>query len=275
MARSARHALVVVASAIVLGGIACSSFGDEDDPPAPPNDAGSESSSTIDDAGVDTALATDAAPEAKPGECAHTFCDDFDGPSLSAKWTAILVGAPGHLDLVTDGGVPSPPNALLAAFDGLDAAFGGASVRKDFAVPSATSIECRARTLVEKIENGSPTLFRLAVKMNAAAPVTSTDIQLALKSDLTSLSLFQEGVAPVYSPFALALPFQKWLDLRAWVDIVTGDVSVTLDGKALFVSKLTVPPTQNNGVSFQMGVFDIGSGDENRVRFDDVWCDVK
>jgi len=269
MARRARGALAIGAVALLLGVIACSSFGEEGDPEPqlPADDAG------IDTTRSDTRPETDAAPDGIVRPCAHTFCDDFDAPPLGAKWTTPLVGAPGYLELA-QGNVASPPYALLARFTGQEVGFAGAALRKDLDDPGATTVDCHVKVFIEKLGTGHPTIVQIGVKLAATAPATSTTIDLALKPDLTTLSLFQDPLPGIY-PTAQPLARERWLDLLSSVDLVTGEVRVVLDGSPLLGAKLAAPPMPNNGAFFKIGTFDIGSSEEHRILFDDVWCDVK
>ena len=247
----------------MLGVFACSTFGEEATP-AP--DAGPETG--------DSTASSDAALGLISRPCGHTFCDDFDDSrDVGTRWTTPLVGAPGFFELV-QGNVASAPNALLARFAGQKTGFAGAALRKELEKNAAARVTCRAKTFIEKLGTGHPTIMQIGANLAAGSPVTSTEVHVAIKSDLTTLSLFQAPAEGIY-PTAQALARGAWLDLQLSVDFVTGDVRVTMNDTQLFMSRLAAQALPNNGAFFKLGTFDIGESDESRVLFDDVWCDIR
>lgn len=214
------------------------------------------------------------------GDAAHTFCDDFDQPTLQSWWGPNgLNCSEGVLDTAD---FTSPPHSFLTT---VDAGLNCGAVATELATSLTTRVHCEFDVRQVGAPQGRSTFFSLGIG--------SPDEQYVLLMD------FDVGVNPPVSIVVLHAPpddaqvFDGLLSVSGVADLSSawhhvsidvdplraqasdGGVSVAFDYADPFTGTPAAFPSTVTYPYIGVGVTYETPGNTNVLRYDNVFCDVK
>jgi hypothetical protein len=266
MARGIGLALgaALVITLVVSAMEACSSYGSVT---AAPDDAGD------DGAPFDASQLRDGDAGDGSIPCdAHTICEDFESPSLSAQWTEVEAYPPAYLQVSTEQS-RSPTHALLVGFPAVDGGGGAITAFVGRSMPAGKGIRCSLFVYVDALSD-----IEASIVYYATTPLPSYVASVTASRTATTVYAYAplDGATGVQAALGPALSLRRWTEIDLVIDLARNTVEVDFEGKAL-VTSWSSPP-----MGYDTQTLDIGAGPgpqatsvPMRLFVDDVTCDVR